>query len=159
MKRSLLLLPVLILLAFVSDNRPAYTTIDKVLARIEKGTDTTYVVNFWATWCAPCVAELHYFTELDTAYSGQNVKVILVSLDFKKDYETKLMPFIKKRKIKTEVLFLDELRDDWIPKVDSAWQGNLPGTLIRNRSKKFNRFIPRETTYTELDNTVKQSLR
>lgn len=158
MKRLLFFVPVLILVAFSSDNRPAVTHIDELFARIEKGADTTYVVNFWATWCAPCVAELHYFTELDTAYAKQKVKVILVSLDFKKDIDTKLVPFIKKRKIKTEVLFLDELRDDeWIPKVDSSWQGNLPATLIRNQSKQFRKFIPRETNYPELDSLVRKS--
>jgi len=101
---------------------------------------------------------LHCFTELDSAYKGKKVKVILISVDFKKEVETKLLPFIQKRKIKTEVLFLDETNDnDWIPKVDGDWQGNIPATLIRNTSKKFRRFLPLETNYAELDSLVRLS--
>jgi thiol-disulfide isomerase/thioredoxin len=162
MKRFFFFLPTaafflpLLLLAFISDRNVPLTKIDSLLARIDKGGDTTYVVNFWATWCGPCVHELHYFTELDSAYAGKKVKVILVSNDFKKDIDTKLIPFIQKRNIKTEVLFLDETNDnEWIPKVDKQWQGNIPATLIRNTKKKFSYFIPTETTYAELDSLVR----
>lgn len=143
------------LFSFSGDRKPGVTKIGPLTERMEKGGDTTYVVNFWATWCAPCVKELHYFTELDSAYAGKKVKVILVSLDFKKDFSSKLVPFVKKRKISTEVLFLDETNDnEWIPKVDGSWQGNIPATLIRNTSGNFRHFIPRETTYAELDSLV-----
>ncbi len=144
------------LFAFVSDKNFPSTKIDGLLARLDKGGDTTYVVNFWATWCGPCVHELHYFTELDSAYSGKKVKVILVSNDFKNEIQTKLVPFIERRKIKTEVLFLDETNDnEWIPKVDKDWQGNIPATLIRNTKKNYRHFLPRETTYAELDSLMK----
>jgi thiol-disulfide isomerase/thioredoxin len=133
-----------------------FTTIDALHARMNKGADTTYVINFWATWCSPCVKELHYFTELDSIHAGEKVKVILVSLDFKKDIGTKLVPFIHKRNIKTEVLVLDELNDnEWIPKTDAQWQGNIPATLIRNASKNSRHFIPRETTRQELDSLLR----
>ena len=146
----------LFLLSFISDKSVSISKIDPLLQRIENGGDTTFVVNFWATWCGPCVGELHYFTELDSAYHGKNVKVILVSLDFKREITTKLIPFIEKRNIKPEVIFLDELNDnEWIPKVDKDWQGAIPATLIRNPKKNYRKFLPRETTYTELDSLIK----
>ena len=52
-------------------------------------TDTTYVLNFWATWCGPCVEELPSFEKLNRKYAGQNVKVILISTDFKRNVEKK----------------------------------------------------------------------
>ncbi|MDQ3110092.1 MAG: TlpA family protein disulfide reductase [Bacteroidota bacterium] len=155
MKRLFFLLTVVLLLAFASGRKVPIGKIDPLLARIEKGGDTTFVVNFWATWCGPCVKELPYFTALDSARSKDKVKVILVSLDFKKDISTRLVPFIEKRKIKTEVIFLDETNDnEWIPKADGEWQGNIPATLIRNPAKGYRRFLPRETTYHELDSLV-----
>jgi thiol-disulfide isomerase/thioredoxin len=158
MKRFAFFVTAFLLLAFISDKTVPMTKIDSLMARLDKGGDTTFVVNFWATWCGPCVHELHYFTELDSAYKGKKVKVILVSLDFKKEIDTKLIPFIQKKNIKTEVLFLDETKDnEWIPKVDKDWQGNIPATLIRNPAKKFRRFLPLETTYTEVDSLVKIS--
>jgi thiol-disulfide isomerase/thioredoxin len=53
---------------------------------LHKDNDTTYVVNFWATWCSPCMAELPYFLELDSLYRNHPMKLVLVSLDFRKDY-------------------------------------------------------------------------
>lgn len=156
MKRVAFFISAILLLSFISDKQVPQSRIDTILDRIEKGGDTTFVVNFWATWCGPCVKELHYFTELDSAYAEKKVKVLLVSLDFKKDISTKLIPFIEKRKIKTEVIYLDETNDnEWIPKVDKEWQGNIPATLIRNPAKNYRRFLPRETTYAELDSLVK----
>ena len=155
MKRLAFFIAAFLLLSFVADKKVPMTRIDALLERIENGGDTTFVVNFWATWCAPCVAELHYFTELDSACANKKVKVILVSLDFKKEISTRLIPFIEKRKIKSEVLYLDETNDnEWIPKVDKDWQGNIPATLIRNPGKNYRKFLPRETTYRELDSLI-----
>lgn len=81
---------------------------DELLNRINNGGDTTFVVNFWATWCAPCVKELPLFEEINTKYADQNIKVLLVSVDFKKDVQNKLKTFIDKRLLKSEVLYLDE---------------------------------------------------
>lgn len=129
--------------------------IDALNTRLKNGCDTIYVVNFWATWCGPCVAELPYFEKLDSVYKDKKVKVILVSTDFRKDIDTRLKPFVEKRKLHSEVNFLDEIYDnEWIPKVDSAWQGNIPATKIYNAKTGKTVFLPRQTTYTELDSLV-----
>ena len=64
--------------------------IDNLLKRIHNTSDTTYIVNFWATWCKPCVAELPDFNKIDSVYKTQKIKVLLVSLDFKEDANLKL---------------------------------------------------------------------
>ena len=46
--------------------------------------DTVYVLNFWATWCAPCVEELPSFEKLNKAYAGKPVKEVLINTDFKR---------------------------------------------------------------------------
>src|SRR5690606_30730178 len=50
------------------------------------------VINFWATWCRPCVKELPYFAELKAP-----IRVILISLDFGEKTEEKLQKFISER--------------------------------------------------------------
>lgn len=99
----------------------------------------TYVINFWATWCAPCVKELPYFEQLQQKYEKEDVTVILVSLDMPKMYETKLLPFIKDRNLKSMVIALDDPRQNtWIPKVDESWSGAIPATYIyKNNNHKF----------------------
>ena len=93
--------------------------------------DTTYVINFWATWCKPCVEELPYFEELTQAYKGQKVRVILVSLDFPRQFESKLAPFVGERQLQSTVIALADGRyNDWIDKVSTEWTGAIPATYI-----------------------------
>lgn len=120
--------------------------------------DTTYVVNFWATWCVPCVQELPNFEQLGEKYKGQKVKVILVSLDMPKMAESRLLPFIEKKKLKSKVILMrDPDQNTWLPKVDKDWSGAIPATVIYNKDKR--KFYERSFTLAELEtelNTFKQ---
>src|ERR1043165_9792442 len=88
--------------------------------RIKNENDTTYVVNFWATWCSPCVKELPDIDSINKAYSGRNVKVLLVTMDFKEDMQSKVIQFLQKKKLSSEVLLLDEVNGNYfIPKISS----------------------------------------
>ena len=116
---------------------------------LNKSDDKTYVVNFWATWCAPCIKELPYFEQLNRDYSGKNVEVILVSLDFPRMYEKKLKPYIKDNDLKSRVVALnDPDMNTWIPKVDEDWTGAIPATVIYNKNKR--RFYEKSFNYDEL---------
>ena len=101
-----------------------YSTLEK---EILSDKNTIYVVNFWATWCAPCVKELPHFEQLNS--ENKNIKVVLVSLDFKNQFESKLLPFLKKKSIKSEVVFLSDTNyNAWLPLVDKDWSGSIPAT-------------------------------
>jgi thiol-disulfide isomerase/thioredoxin len=103
---------------------------------ITSNNDTTYVINFWATWCKPCVHELPGFVKIDSMYKNEKVKVLLVSLDFVKDTKTRLEPFLKQKKIATTVWLLNEPDyNSWIDKVDPEWGGSLPTTFIYKNHK------------------------
>lgn len=122
---------------------------------LNQKTDTTYVVNFWATWCKPCVEELPYFEELNKEYASEKVKVLLVSLDMPKQLETRLKPFIKENKLKSQVVLLnDPNQNNWIPKIDSHWDGAIPATLIYNKNGRM--FYAKSFTYPELEKITKQ---
>lgn len=118
--------------------------------------NTTYVVNFWATWCAPCVKELPHFEQLNS--ENKKVKVVLVSLDFKNQYEAKLLPFLKKKAIKSEVVLLtDKDYNTWLPAVDKDWSGSIPATLIIKNGKKV--FVEKMfTSYEELNEYVNSNI-
>ena len=104
-------------------------------SKIDLSVDKTYVINFWATWCAPCVKELPHFEEVNNEYKNKNTEVILVSLDFPSQIESKLKPYLKKNKIKSRVILLDDSKmSSWIPKVSEQWDGGIPATLIVNSS-------------------------
>ena len=126
---------------------------DKLEYFLTQKNDTTYVVNFWATWCVPCVEELPHFEKLNEKYKKDKVKVMLVSLDMYKMVESRLLPFIKEKQLKSDVVYLrDPDQNTWLPKVDSTWSGALPATLIYNRDKR--KFYEKSFTYDELEKEV-----
>lgn len=126
--------------------------LDQLEQRFARGNDTVYVVNFWATWCAPCVAELPGFEKLQNAYKERPLKVLLVSLDFKSKLQSDVKPFVKKRGLKNEVFLLNESnQQEFIDRVSKDWSGSLPGTLFVNPEKRLRRFYEKEFTYDELE--------
>ncbi|MDP5158950.1 MAG: TlpA family protein disulfide reductase [Flaviramulus sp.] len=124
---------------------------------LNKNNNKTYVINFWATWCGPCVKELPYFEKLNEAYKNDDVEVILVSLDFPYLYESKLKPFIKEKKLASKVIALNDVdMNTWIPKVDVNWSGSIPATIIyKNDTRKF---YEQSFTYEELTKELNQFL-
>lgn len=117
--------------------------------------DSTYVINFWATWCKPCVAELPYFEQLWEDYRKEKFKVILISLDFPQQIEKKLIPFLQKHQLESEVWVLDDSdANTWINKVSPEWSGAIPATLVYNRNQREFREQSFET-YEELNEIVK----
>ncbi|WP_345056061.1 TlpA disulfide reductase family protein [Hymenobacter glaciei] len=125
--------------------------------RLVRPTDTTYVVNFWATWCGPCVKELPNFEQLRVANAGKKVKVLLVSLDYASQVDKKVKPFVKQRRLKSEVVLLNEPDpNEWIDKVDAKWSGALPFTLIYNNKTKQRASFERELSAAELTAALKK---
>lgn len=112
---------------------------DQLRPWLHLNNDTTYVVNFWATWCGPCVKELPYFVALDSLHQNSPFKLVLVSLDFKKDYVRKLQPFVDERKLDKYVVVLEDNRSNfWIDDIDPSWSGAIPATLVyRGKQRMF----------------------
>lgn len=127
----------------------SYSILEK---QILSDKNTIYVVNFWATWCGPCVKELPHFEQLNS--ENKNIKVVLVSLDFKNQFESKLLPFLRKKSIKSEVVFLSDTNyNSWLPMVDKDWSGSIPATLIIKNGQKF--FVEKMfSSYQELNEYV-----
>ena len=122
--------------------------------RLERQSDTVYVINFWATWCKPCVEELPYFEQAQRDYKHAPVKILLVSLDFKHQLKSKLIPFLANHQVESEVVLLYAPdANAWIDRVDPQWTGALPATLIYRGD---HRYFHGETftDYSQLSNTI-----
>ena len=140
------------LIVYSSSAQVKLLTLDDLDKRIANGRDTTYVINFWATWCSPCVAELPHFENLRKATLGKPVKVLLVSLDFKSKLNKEVIPFVKKNNIQAEVFLLNEPdQQAYIERIDKKWSGAIPATLFVNKTSK--QFYEKEFTEQELNRT------
>lgn len=127
-------------------------SINQLENRISQGKDTVYVVNFWATWCAPCVKELPNFEKLGITYKNQPLKVILMSVDFKSKLNNAVVPFVKRNSLKSEVYIINEVSEQaYIDKISRDWTGSLPATLIINKQKVLKKFYEQEFTYQQLE--------
>lgn len=103
--------------------------------------DTTYVVNFWATFCKPCNEEIPDFIRLAEKYKKQRVKLLLVSLDLPSYVAVRLPAFIKKNNYKTNHVWLNETDADiFCPMIDLKWSGAIPATIIVNNKTGYKKF-------------------
>lgn len=104
--------------------------------RILQKNDTLYVVNFWATWCKPCVTELPFFESNAQHFSEFPVKIILVSQDAK-TRSTQVSDFLKKNNYTSEAFILSAGNPNiWIDKIDNRWSGAIPMTLFYKNGNK-----------------------
>jgi thiol-disulfide isomerase/thioredoxin len=128
---------------------------EQLVSLTTRSDDTTYVINFWATWCSPCVKEIANFEKVHQEYQNEKLKVILVSLDFPNQLEKRVIPFLREKGISASVnIMTDTDYNAWIDRVDPSWSGAIPATLIYQGNRRV--FLEKELTYTELMNNVHQ---
>jgi thiol-disulfide isomerase/thioredoxin len=94
--------------------------------------DTLYVLNFWSTWCRPCIAELPYFQKAaDSLQPKYPIRFYLISLDFPPDGAHAAQRLLRQKNISLPAMWLTENNPNtWIPEVDSAWDGSIPFSIL-----------------------------
>jgi thiol-disulfide isomerase/thioredoxin len=116
----------------------------------------TKVINFWATWCKPCIEELSYFEAVNKNTDFKNFEVILISLDFVEDLDTRVKKFIERKDLRSSVKLLDNVDyNSWIDKVDPSWSGAIPATLVVNSNAGKRRFFEKQFEKGELEFVLK----
>lgn len=115
-------------------------------------TDSVLVINFWATWCVPCIEELPDIMRLNAAYADRKVKLVLVSNDFKKNLQTKVVPFVREHAIEPYTVFMDEpTPNKWIDTVNPDWSGGIPSTWMLNPAGGKEAFHEGKMSYEQLE--------
>lgn len=127
-----------------------FDAIEKIL---NTKSEQIQVINFWATWCAPCIKELPLLEKLNSQ-NDLNAKITLINLDYA-DKLDKVNAFMARKNIQSEVLLLDEIDyNSWIDKVDKAWSGAIPATLIINPKTGQRKFVEKALKEGELEELI-----
>ena len=113
------------------------------------------IVNFWATFCVPCLKEIPHFQTVAEQYKEKGVKLLLVSLDMKDAYPKKIIKIARKLKLNPPVYWLDETNADYFcPKVDSSWSGALPASLFINNATGYRKLFEDELSKEKLEKEI-----
>jgi peroxiredoxin len=100
------------------------------------------LVNFWATWCAPCMVEFHEFVTMNRMYRHRDFELVMVSMN-RPDEEKTVLEFLKsKQGSNRNLIFASPDREKLINAFDADWSGAVPYTVLINPEGKI---IYRET--------------
>ena len=128
------------------------TGLEKIIAESK----TPLIINFWATFCKPCMEEIPHFQKLGKKYEKQGMNLLLISLDMKDAYPDLVNAFIRKKKITTATAWLDETDADYFcPKIDKAWSGAIPATLFINNSNRYRKFTEDTLSEKQLEKEIR----
>lgn len=129
-------------------------TLDRLQQILQAEKDRVQVINFWATWCAPCIKELPLLEKMTK--DQPEIRVRLVSMDMDLDPNPdKVRKFAARKKIQSQVLILNERNpDQWIEKIDKGWSGALPATLVVNNKNGKRKFVEKELHEGDLEKLI-----
>lgn len=121
--------------------------------------DHPLIINFWATFCAPCNKEIPYFQSAVAGHSGDKVELVLVSLDLPDYYPARIDSFVKNHAYNARIVWLNETDADYFcPKVDHHWTGGIPSSLFINNKTRYRRFFDRQLTEPQVEPEIKKML-
>ncbi len=126
------------------------------LNKLIETSTTPMVINFWATWCVPCIQEIPHFIAVTKEFKQEGVSLLLVSLDMQED-SAKVEPFAIKRKITAPIVWLNETNADYFcPIIDERWSGSVPATLFVNKKTGYRKFFEKALAEETLRKEIQQ---
>jgi thiol-disulfide isomerase/thioredoxin len=105
-------------------------SIDSITALLKNTSNKLRLINFWATWCGPCVTEFPEFITMNRMYRGRDFEFVSISAD-DPSKQTKALDFLKLQQASCKNYILDtDDKDALIDAIDPKWQGALPYTIL-----------------------------
>lgn len=124
-----------------------------------KSADHPLIVNFWATYCVPCMEEMPAFVNITNMHKREGVELLLVSLDMPSFFPDKIARFAKEKKLPGGLLWLAETNADYFcPKIDTQWSGAIPATLFINHKTGYRKFFEQQVSSTQLQGILAEML-
>lgn len=116
------------------------------------------LVDFWATWCKPCRAEMPELVKLETRLRAKGVKLVTISAD-EPESEAEAQKFAAQMGVPRPA-YIRKAKDDekFCTFVDPKWSGALPALMVYDRSGKRVKSFYGETPMKELETALAKLL-
>lgn len=115
------------------------------------------VVNYWATWCAPCIKEFPEFIKIGREFADQGVDIMFVSADFEPDLP-QVSAFLRTQDVPWKSYWKTGKDHEFINAMHPEWSGALPATMVYGPDGKLEVFWEGLTTYDELKRNLERVL-
>lgn len=158
MKKVILILSILLPIGLYAQSTAEIVKLKELQDHINRETPNIKVINFWATWCGPCVKEMPLFEKLGV--ERKDIEITLVSLDLDLNPKPEVVyRFIERKKIKSKVFILDEKDpNSWINQIEKSWSGAIPATIIINGKTGQRKFVEKELHEGDLEKLIAEIL-
>ena len=145
--------------AEAQEQRVKQISVDSLLAYIDRA-DHPLVINFWATYCAPCVREIPWLEKAMDSISATGVELLLVSMDGAAAFPGAVFQFGKKYHCIDQVVWLSRAgAGNFCPKISNKWEGGIPATLFVNKKTGYRQFFNRQLTDLQISAGIKELLK
>ncbi|RAJ02493.1 thiol-disulfide isomerase/thioredoxin [Chitinophaga skermanii] len=116
--------------------------LDGLTTVLQPLSDSSYIINFWATWCKPCIEEIPHFETQSQLPQNHNIQFKYISVDLPDAYPDDILAFVKKLGLQSPVYWLNESNaNKFVGLVDKSWKGGIPCTLFINPKTKYHKFL------------------
>ncbi len=162
MKKSLILFFILFLAvsgrAFSQEVKPI-ATIEEIKQIKDNNKGKVMLINFWATWCKPCIKEFPELVKLYNSYKNKGFEIVFISVDVPEDVDSKVVPFLKKQDVDFVSYYNKfEKPDELINYIDKNWEGAIPSTYIYDKEGKLVTHILGSKSYEDFEKEITKSL-
>ncbi len=158
LKQIVILICLFIVNQAFAQNKAELISFEKLQEKIKADNESIFVINFWATWCGPCLAELPDFEKFYNENKNPKIKLLLVSLDFSNETK-KVNRFIEKKGLKPNIYLLSNTdQNAFIEKVSKKWEGTIPATWFINSKNKKEYFVEKQINKSEINQIIKEFL-
>lgn len=117
------------------------------------------LLNFWATWCKPCVHEFPDLIKLYNTYKNKDFEILFISVDVPEDVNLKVVPFLKDQKVDFTTYYSNfDKPEELINFIDKNWEGAIPSTYIYDKEGNLTSHILGSESYDDFEKEIKKNL-
>ncbi len=133
--------------------------VDDVKALMDASKGKVVLLNFWATWCKPCIKEFPELVKLYNNYKDKGFTIVFISADVPEEIKTKVVPFLKTQGVDFLTYYNGfDNPEDLINFIDKNWQGAIPSTYIYDKDGKMESSMLGSKKYEDFESLITKYL-